>query len=170
MKLNISAEGIKFIQTFEGFLPEAVLDGNHYSIGWGHNGPDVKPGQKITKAKATVLFTKDLEWVEDVIDNEVKVPLLQHEYDALASLIYNIGGPQFQESQLLKRLNAGDRIPAAAHFTRFNKFKGSVKAGLVRRRAAEKALFLGLSHTQALKKGDEEYGIYNQRVQASRAR
>jgi lysozyme len=165
--LKISDQGIKLIQHFEGFLSEAKKDGEHYSIGWGHNGSDVKEGQKITKAQATILFKKDIAWVDKVIEDAVAVPLLQNEFDALASLIYNIGGPEFMKSKLVLKLNEGKRAEAADQFRKYRIFRHSINAGLIRRRATERAIFIGLPWTAAIKKGDEAYAAHKQGLQAS---
>ena len=72
----------------------------------------------------------------------VKVKLSENEKAALASLIYNIGGTQFYKSNLLKKINAGDKKGAADEFDTYVKQKGTVLNGLVKRRKMEKELFL----------------------------
>ena len=69
------------------------------------------------------------------------VPLTQNQFDALVSLTYNIGSGAFNNSTLLK-LNKGDYQGAADQFLVWNKADGKVMKGLVRRREAERALFL----------------------------
>ncbi|WP_312069487.1 lysozyme, partial [Acinetobacter sp.] len=76
------------------------------------------------------------------VNNLVKVPLSQNQFDALVSLTYNIGSTAFKNSTLLKKLNAKDYAGAADQFLRWNKGGGKVLKGLVRRREAERALFL----------------------------
>ncbi|KRJ11905.1 lysozyme [Acinetobacter nosocomialis] len=58
------------------------------------------------------------------------------------SLTYNIGSGAFKNSTLLKKLNKGDYQGAADQFLVWNKAGGKVMKGLVRRREAERALFL----------------------------
>lgn len=70
------------------------------------------------------------------------VPLSQNQFDALVSLVYNIGETAFSNSTLLKKLNAKDYQGAADQFPRWNKGGGQVLKGLVRRRADERDLFL----------------------------
>ncbi len=73
----------------------------------------------------------------------VKVPLAQHEFDALVAFAYNVGLGAFRKSTLLRLLNKGDKASAAKQFDRWNKAGGKMLAGLTRRRAAERAMFEG---------------------------
>ncbi|MEQ1307615.1 lysozyme, partial [Acinetobacter bereziniae] len=66
----------------------------------------------------------------------------QNQFDALVSLAYNIGINAFQNSTLLKRLNALEYLGAAQQFDVWIKAGGKTVQGLVNRRAVEKALFL----------------------------
>ncbi|MCY1305462.1 Lysozyme RrrD [compost metagenome] len=72
----------------------------------------------------------------------MRVPLSQGQFDALASFVFNLGSGNLQCSTLLRKLNAKDYAGAADEFPRWNKAGGKVLAGLTRRRAAERALFL----------------------------
>ena len=73
----------------------------------------------------------------------VNVPLTQGQFDALVSLVFNIGAGQLQRSTLLRKLNAGDLAEAAEEFLRWNKSSGKVAEGLRRRRVAEMRVFGG---------------------------
>ena len=77
------------------------------------------------------------------IFDAVKVPLAQHQFDALVVLAYNIGLGAFRTSTLLRLLNKGELSAAASQFDRWNKAGGKTLAGLTRRRAAERKLFEG---------------------------
>lgn len=72
----------------------------------------------------------------------VKVPLTQNQYDALVSLVFNIGRGSFARSSLLKKLNAGDMTGAAQEFPRWVYAKGKKLPGLITRRNDEMELFL----------------------------
>ncbi len=76
----------------------------------------------------------------------VYAPLNGNQFDALASLVFNISPGQFKDSELLRRLNAGEYISAASAFDSWRKARvnGSVIVvdALVRRRTMEKAMFL----------------------------
>lgn len=145
--MKTSPNGVALIKRFEGLELEAYQDiAGIWTIGYGHTGPDVKPGMKITEAEAEALLKKDLKPREEAIERLVKVPLNQNEFDALVSFVYNVGVEAFRKSTALKRLNNGDRIGAAEALTWWNKatVDGVLRevAGLTRRRAAERALFL----------------------------
>lgn len=136
---------IDLIKEFEGLRLTAYKDiVGVWTIGYGHTKTAVE-GMRITSAGAEMLLRSDLEWVEGVLNNSVKVPLKQNEYDALASLIYNIGGPAFKRSTLLRMLNNGaDKVDIANEFLRWNKAGGKVVKGLTNRREHERQLFLGI--------------------------
>ena len=83
-----------------------------------------------------------MEHVEDALAHLVKVPLTQTYFDALASLIFNIGVNAFKRSTLLKLLNVGKYIQAADEFLKWRKAGGKVVKGLEKRREAERRLFV----------------------------
>jgi lysozyme len=101
----------------------------------------------ITVAQAEALLRDDLAWVEDTIDALVKVPITQNQRDALGSLIFNIGRPNFSKSTVLRKLNAGDYRGAADAFLMWNKQRDrktgqmNVLRGLTKRREQERAMF-----------------------------
>lgn len=130
------------IKSFEGLELEAYLcPADIWTIGYGHTG-NVKEGDSITKAEADELLDKDLQTFRNGVKRLVKVPLNENQFGALVSFAYNLGLGSLQNSTLLKLLNAGDYDGAADQFLRWNKSKGKVLTGLVRRREAERAVFL----------------------------
>ena len=140
--MNISQAGLNLIKKFEGFSSVAyICPAGVLTIGYGHTGADVHKGDHISEDMAEDLLRNDLDWVEDTIENKVKVPLKQNQYDALCSLIYNIGGSAFSASTLLKLLNAGNFEAVPAQFLRWDKANGKPLAGLTARRQAEKKLW-----------------------------
>lgn len=142
-----SPAAINLIKSFESFRSRPYLDtGNVPTIGYGATVyPD---GRKVAMKDAPIDEPTALEYLEHhvewkvcpVIDAMVRVPLSQCQYDALTSFVYNVGriGPT-----MLAKLNAGDFRGAANEFPRWNKDDGRVVDGLTRRRASERALFLG---------------------------
>ncbi len=72
-----------------------------------------------------------------------KVLLAQEQFDALISFAFNLGATALAESTLLILVNKGSHKAAAEQFDRWVHAGGKKLYGLVRRRAAEKALFLG---------------------------
>ncbi len=145
--MKTSESGIELIKRFEGLELEAYQDiAGIWTIGYGHTGPDVEPGMKISERDAEELLRRDLKPREQAVDSAVRVPLNQNEFDALVSFVYNVGIGALRSSTALKRLNKGNRVGAADALTWWNKATvGGVLrevTGLTRRRAAERALFL----------------------------
>lgn len=141
--MKASADCIALIKAFEGCkLTAYKCPAGIWTIGVGHTGPDVTPNLKIDMQTAIDLLRHDLERFEDAVEKAVMPVLLQHEFDACISLAFNIGAGAFKDSTLCRMINQGDIHQAADQFTRWNKAGGKVLSGLVRRRAAERLLFL----------------------------
>lgn len=140
-----SEQGIRDILQYEGFIPVAKdVDGDGVlTIGYGHRGKDVKPGQTITREQAFKLFQSDLKPREDVVKKHVKVPLSQNMFDALVSFVYNCGANNFEKSDTLKLLNQGKYKEAAERMKTEYINKGTKhEQGLRARRAKEAAKIL----------------------------
>jgi len=141
--MQTSQKGLDLIKSFEGLRLSAYkCPADVWTIGYGTTA-GVKPGQNITKERAEELLREDVKRFEQQVMRLVKVPLTQGQHDALASFVYNLGPGNLSNSTLLRLLNAGDYKGAAAQFDRWTKAGGKTLAGLVRRRAAERALFEG---------------------------
>ncbi|ESQ74703.1 lysozyme [Asticcacaulis sp. AC402] len=147
--MKTSANGLDLIATFEGFRvnPYMPTPRDVPTVGYGTtvypNGKAVKLSDgPVTKARAMEYLASDVARVEDTIHELVDVPLTQGQFDALVSFVYNVGEHAFEESTLLRRILAGNYAAAAEQFARWNKQKGVVLKGLVRRREAERTLFL----------------------------
>lgn len=134
--------------------PDPKTGGEPWTIGWGHTGPEVHKGLVWTQEKADAEFRNDLAESELHVREAVTVPLTQGQFDALVSIIYNVGpGSRTKSgiirlkdgrpSTLLWKLNSGDYGGAAAEFDKWVSPGTNVEFGLRRRRAAEKQLFLG---------------------------
>ncbi len=139
--MQTSQRGIDLIKRFEGLRLTAYDDGVGIpTIGYGHT-KGVALGMTITEEQAVQFLREDLHSAERDIDRLVNVHLCQHQFDALASLVFNIGGTAFRDSTLLRKLNAGDYTGAAVQFDRWVHGGGKILPGLVKRRAAERKLF-----------------------------
>jgi lysozyme len=147
--MKTTKPGLDIIRHFEGLRLRAYLcPGNIWTIGYGHTRTAVK-GRIITEAEANELLRSDLSDTEWAIKGLIPHTTLQHEFDALVSLAFNIGWGAFTRSTLLKKFRAGDIAGAAEEFDRWV-FANKVRLnGLVARRAAEKALFLQKSSDAA---------------------
>lgn len=141
---KMSEQGVHDLLQYEGFDPVAVdREGDGIlTIGYGHKGKDVKPGQTITREQAKELFKKDLKSREDTVNRLVKVPITQNMFDALVSFVYNAGAGSFENSDILRKLNAKDYKGAAEAWKTQNIRQGSkFESGLRARRAKEAAKF-----------------------------
>ncbi|WP_309091730.1 lysozyme [Phenylobacterium sp.] len=149
--MKVSQAGIDLIHSFESFQPKAYRDpgsrdGLPITIGWGstsdEQGRPIKLGDVWTRERADARFAKDLEKYErGVLDALAGAPVTQGQFDALVSFAYNVGLQALRESTLLKLHKAGDYGGAHRQFGRWVKNDGKTLAGLVRRRAAEAALY-----------------------------
>lgn len=139
---RINAVGLDLIKDFEGLRLDSYRDAvGVWTIGYGHTRT-AGPGQRITNAEATALLREDVANFENAVTRAVRVPITENQFAALVSFAYNVGSGALNSSTLLRRLNAGDTFGAADEFLRWNRAGGSVLAGLTRRRAAERELFL----------------------------
>lgn len=142
--MKISQAGLDLIKRFEGCKLEAYRDAvGIWTIGYGHTGPNVHDGLKITQAQADAILAQDVSRFASGVAVNVNVALTQSEFDALVSFAFNVGLGAFRSSTLLKLLNDNaDRTVVASQFLRWNKAGSKVLDGLTKRRNAEKALFL----------------------------
>lgn len=133
-----SAVGIGGITQYEGFKEEAYIDlAGIPTIGYGST-KDVKIGDRIDeKGARRRLISEVISEYHPGINNCVKVPLNQSEYDAYLSLTYNIGVGAFCRSTLVKLLNQEKYDEACKQILRWNKIKGRVSKGLTNRRQSE---------------------------------
>ncbi len=135
------------IKRREGLRLEAYRGpGGHMLIGYGH-ALDVEPGMSISEAEADKLFEQDLRVIEKRLGQIVDVTVSDNEFGALVSLAYNIGTGALAQSNVVRELNAGNRIAAADAFLSWNKIS---QAGelipskyLTDARSQERKLFLG---------------------------
>lgn len=110
-----------------------------WTIGVGHTaaaGPPVpKAGMVITAQECDDILSRDLVHYEDLINKAVKVPLADHEFDALVSIVFNV--ESFAKSTAIKLLNKGDRAGCAAHIMDWRK-----PPEIIGRRHTEQSQFL----------------------------
>jgi GH24 family phage-related lysozyme (muramidase) len=143
----MSNNGLSLLKTFEGCELAAYQDTvGVWTIGYGWtqpvNGKPVGKGTTITQETADSLLRSGVIQYEKGITRLVSVGINQNQFDALVDFAYNLGVKALEGSTLLKKLNAGDYTGAADEFPKWNKAGGKVLNGLVKRRAAERSLFL----------------------------
>ncbi len=143
---KVSRAGVELIKSFEGLRQTAArLPDGRWTIGYGHTF-SAREGARVTQEDADALLRFDLLPIVDSLNNMILVPLNQNQFDALVSFSFNIGIENFGSSSVLKRINEGRMTEAALAMDawRSAEFNGQtyVLAPLIRRRAAEKNLFL----------------------------
>ena len=149
--MKISEQGISLIKSFESCkltAYKALSTEEHYTIGWGHYGADVKAGQTISQDEADALFSSDLQKFVKYTNTYTKsLKLNQNQFDALVSFCYNCG------PGTLKKLVSGRTVEEITeHITDepYTRSKGKVIKGLVRRRQQEKELFCKGSEVKSM--------------------
>lgn len=142
---NVSSAGLNLIKKHESFKEKPYnCPSGKKTIGYGTR-IDLHPelnGKKISDDVATAYLKKDIDsTVVPTIKNNVKVPLNQNQFNALASLIYNIGRSNFLNSDLLKVINSKNTKDIKKNWSEFQLGGGKVLPGLVKRREEEINLF-----------------------------
>ena len=156
--VTVSARGVALIKQFEGCArlradgrveayPDPGTGGDPWTIGWGATGRDHVHGGAIAKGTVWTQGECDARLAQDLVRYAADVtkalgtaPVTQPQFDALVSFHYNTGA--IGRATLTAKHIAGDTQGAAREFSRWNRAGGKVLKGLVRRRAAEAALYL----------------------------
>jgi lysozyme len=140
--MKTSQKGVDLIKGFESFSPVPYkCEAGKLTIGYGHL---IKPKEnftRITKEEAEDILKKDISATECALNQYVSVNLNQNQFDALVSLVFNIGVGNFFTSTLLHILNKEDYAGASEQFDRWIFVKKRISHGLERRRKKEKELF-----------------------------
>ena len=144
--MRLSEAGVKFIQTWEGLKLKAYRDSKGLpTIGIGTtrypDGTKVKMGDSCTEAQAYEWFRFDVARFEAFINRVIKIPLNQNQFDALISLVYNIGETNFTEGTVDDKLNANQIEAALQTWLKYVYSGGRKIDGLANRRIAEVKLF-----------------------------
>jgi GH24 family phage-related lysozyme (muramidase) len=139
--MKISRVGIDLIKSFEGCELHAYkCAAGVWTIGYGHTA-GVKEGDKITHSQADAFLAQDLNHFEDGVMELIR-RATQSQFDAMVSFAFNLGLGNLRKSTLLKYHNKGLYLDAAAQFGCWKYAQGRVLLGLVRRREAERKLYL----------------------------
>lgn len=138
--MRLSEQGVTLLIEREGIKLKAYKDTKGIlTIGVGHTGPDVYEGLVIGELHAYDLFAKDRQWAERAVNDNVTQALLQNQFDALVSFVFNIGAGAWKKSTMLRMLNAGDIIGAGEQFDRWR-----IPPEILPRRMGEKLQFKGI--------------------------
>jgi lysozyme len=148
-EMKASDEAIVILKAEEGFSQKPYWDYAQWTVGYGTKCPDDKLEEYkqngITEEEAEVLLREHITRFELEVNkfiDKTGISLNQNQFDALVSFVFNLGRDRFRQSSLLKFLNSAHFPLAGGQFDRWIYADGKVMQGLVKRRAAEKALFL----------------------------
>ena len=133
--------GIDLIKEFEGCALVSYMDNGYYAIGYGHRS-GVMPNQTITADQALSLLQQDIAVRVNQVTPLLKQVINDNQFSAIICLTYNIGITNFSQSTVLRCVNAGHYDDAANAFLLWDKEHGREVPGLLRRRKAERDLFL----------------------------
>ena len=138
--MNLSDKGLMALISHEGIVQSRYKDSvGVWTIGVGHTAAagGINPANfagTLTMKEVFDLLRVDVAKYAAAVNRAVKVPLAQHQFDALVSFHYNTGA--IGKATLVKKLNAGDMAGAAKGFDSYWK-----PIDIKPRRMAEKALF-----------------------------
>jgi GH24 family phage-related lysozyme (muramidase) len=138
------------IEQFEGLrltaYPDPGTGGKPWTIGFGsttdEQGRPIVPGTTWTHERAEARLRAQIDvfgkGIARLLDGK---PATAPQKAAMTALAYNIGEGAFARSTVLREHLAGNYEAAAAGFALWDKAAGKVLPGLVKRRAAEAALY-----------------------------
>lgn len=144
--MQMTEEGLALIRRFEGFRAEAYrCPAGVWTIGYGHTSqagaPAVKAGMRISEAEARSVLARDVAGFAKAVSAALTREVSPQQFSALVSFAFNVGEGAFRRSSVLKAVNAGDFRAVPERLKLWVKADGRMLPGLVRRRAAEAALF-----------------------------
>ncbi len=141
MAFAYSDRGYALTESSEGVRLTAYQDSvGVWTIGYGHT-LGVKAGDVCTAAQADHWLHEDIAAVVACVNSLVTSRINQNQFDALVDFAFNLGCGALSRSTLLRHVNAERFVAARLEFSKWIYAGGEVLAGLVKRRAAEAALF-----------------------------
>jgi lysozyme len=145
--MKMTEDGLALIQKFEGLALESYRDAvGVWTIGYGHTSragtPMVTSGLKITSEAAADILARDVEAFASGVSKRVTVDLTDQQFSALVSFAFNVGLGGFERSSVLQAVNARNFDAVPRRLNLWCKAGGRILPGLIKRRAAEGALFM----------------------------
>ena len=158
---TVSENLIAVLKQLEGFSANAYVSGGQWSIGYGTAG---SPGQTITEAEADKALRDHLKAVEDKLnafDAGWNLKLTQQQFEALASLSYNVGTGWMKTSGRLRGAITGKASEDKFLFgmSLWANNGTSPDPGLLQRRMAEADIYL--NGVYGKKSGTYTYTIFD---------
>lgn len=147
---KLYSKGLDLTKHAEGFRKRLYNDAARYcTIGYGHLIKKVScDGSEsagfldgITEPEGSGILIHDMSRAEKAVQLAVTTKLTDGQFAALADFTFNVGGGNFRNSTILKRVNAEQFDKVAYEFRRWTKAGGKVWPGLVTRRDGEIELF-----------------------------
>ncbi|NHZ40126.1 lysozyme [Massilia aquatica] len=133
-----------FVGGFEGLRQAAYLDPVGIpTICFGET-KGVRLGQRATLAQCDAMLAASLQLANHAVDDCIRAPLPDYRRAALVSFTYNVGQASLCGSTLARKLNAGDVAGGCDELLRWTLAKGIRLPGLVKRRAIERNMCLGV--------------------------
>lgn len=142
--MQVGNAGLAMIRRFEGLaLAPYRCPAGLLTIGYGHvlRGP---APPHITPAQAEAWLRKDAAIAAEAVRRLLPVILRPHQFDALVSFTFNLGSGALQRSTLRRRILQAEHAAVPNELMRWVHANGRKLPGLVRRRAAEAALYQGV--------------------------
>ncbi|WP_343735347.1 lysozyme [Acidovorax sp.] len=137
------ALAVPLVAHFEGYVPWVYRDPiGRLAACYGHDDQTMTPGKRFTAAECQAMLDEDLLKHAAALDC-IKRPLTDGQKAAFLSFAFNVGTNAFCGSTLARKANAGDMAGACAELSRWTLAGGKELPGLVRRRAAERAVCEG---------------------------
>lgn len=146
--MTISQKGIDLITSFEAFEANPyICPAGKCTIGYGTTL--YKSGLKVTMQDTPISKEQAIAELMYHIENRcyhaiIGLNVVQSQFDALCSFIYNVGAGNFASSTLKKLIAVNPNNPEiAGEFAKWNKSGGKMLNGLVTRRKAESDMYFG---------------------------
>ncbi len=145
--MKVSQQIIDFIKSKEKYAAKPyTCSAGRLTIGYGHVIQPDESMKFVTKERAEKILAEDIGKIEEQLAKVMDIPLKQNQYDAIVSLVFNIGVNAFHRSTALKRIKSGDLSLVPDEMRRWDKInvngKKVVSEGLKQRRQEESKIFL----------------------------
>lgn len=139
--LGAAAIATPLIATYEGSRNVGYLDPVGIPTSCvGHTGPDAIVGRRYTDAECASQLAADAVKHGLEISHCLPESLPQQTRAAFTSFAFNVGTAKFCRSTLARKARAGDLRGACAELSKWTYAGKKQLPGLVRRRAAERAM------------------------------